>query len=724
MISADNKLEQMADLSSESEVNTIMNNQPQYVKAVGVYYKGVLQDVKKHINPLQPIFEAFTNSLEAINLRADKIDNGTINITIYSSEITKANPVFEELVIEDTGIGFTEKEFERFTTYKDNEKGFNNRGSGRIQLIHFFDEAKYISIYKTDNGFRERHFIISKKDKFINQNSITFLTSDKPVEAIQQKTILVLKGLLTPSEVLDNLTAVSLKEALTLRYMRYFCANRNKLPEIKIQYFLNTNIQEIVSISSSDIPEVDKVQTIKLHYSEISSDGRSIEKTSNKEEFNIQCFKIVKEKLDKNSIKLTSKDEIIDKNIINLDCLSTSDFIDNKRYLFLISSSYIDNLDGNVRGNIKLFTKEEFKRENNLFEKETILLDDLKSETNKVILNLYPEISKKVEEHRNEIEKLKSMFLINDETIKDLSFSLNDSEGQILEKVYTAEAKVIAQKDAKIKESIDSLDDLDPCDVNFEQELNKTVTELVKQIPLQNRASLTHYIARRKLVISLFDKILDNRLKVQAESKRNIDEKLLHNLIFKQHSDNPGSSDLWLVNEDFIYFKGTSEGKLGEILIDNVKIMKEILTPEEEKYKNSLEENRYEKRPDVLLFPNEGKCIIVEFKNPDKNVSDHLNQITNYASLIHNLSKDEYKFHTFYGYLVGERLDADDIQNKDSAFIHAFNFGYVFKPHYRIIGKFGREDGSLYTEAIQYSTLLERAEKRNEIFLKNISTNK
>jgi hypothetical protein len=313
------------------------------------------------------------------------------------------------------------------------------------------------------------------------------------------------------------------------------------------------------------------------------------------------------------------------------------------------------------------------------------------------------------------------MFLINDETIKDLSFSLNDSEGQILEKVYIAEAKVIAQKDAKIKKSIDSLDELDPCDTNFEKKLNDTVTELVKQIPLQNRASLTHYIARRKLVISLFDKILDNKLKVQADSNRNIDEKLLHNLIFKQNSINPGSSDLWLVNEDFIYFKGTSEGRLGEIAVDGIKIMKETLSAAEITYRDSLEEKRYEKRPDVLLFPSEGKCIIVEFKNPDKNVSDHLNQITNYASLIRNLSKDEFNFTTFYGYLVGEKLDPDDIQNKDSGFVNAFNFEYVFKPHYRIIGKFGREDGSLYTEAIQYSTLLKRAEKRNEIFLKNLT---
>jgi hypothetical protein len=717
-------MENIIDTDYATELDPAKNNLPRYIKAVGALYKGILQDVKRHSNHLQPIFEAFTNSLEAINLRADKPDNGSICIKIYLSVIAKDNPVFEEITIEDSGIGFNDNEFERFTTYKDNQKGFNNRGSGRIQLIHYFDEARYISTYKTEEGYRERYFIISKKDKYLNQNSITYLVNDKPVEKVEEKTILTLKGLLVSnSDTLNNLSAGKLKEALILRYMRYFCANRTKLPQIKIESYLNSKLEEVSFVTSKDIPEVDKVKSVCLYYSEISRDGKSVDKTTKKEEFNIQCFKIEKNKLDKNSIKLTSKDEIIDKNIINLDCLSSNDFIENKRYLFLVSSPYIDNLDGNVRGNIKLFTKEEFKKENNLFEDQTILLDDLKLETNKTILDLYPEISIKVEEHKKEIEKLKSMFLINDETLKDLSFNLNDSEEQILEKVYTAEAKVIAQKDAKIKESIDSLDVLNPCDADFEEKLNNTVTELVKQIPLQNRVSLTHYVARRKLVISLFGKILDSKLRVQSESSRNIDEKLLHNLIFRQHSDSPGASDLWLVNEDFIYFKGTSEGKLGDIAVDGKKIMKEdeLLSEEELKYRDSLAEKRYEKRPDVLLFPNEGKCIIVEFKNPDKNVSEHLNQITNYASLIRNLSKEEFNFTTFYGYLVGERLDADDIQNKDSAFVHAANFGYVFKPHYRILGKFGREDGSLYTEAIQYSTLLERAEKRNEIFLKNIS---
>ncbi|MGM9509520.1 ATP-binding protein [Larkinella sp. GY13] len=695
---------------------------PQYIMGFGIYYKGILQDTKRHRDYFQPIFEAFTNSLEAIDLRSDKSNNGSISIKIFLSEIDGGEPIFQQLKIEDTGIGFNKKEFHRFTTYKDNQKGFNNRGSGRIQLIHYFEECHYVSVYKTDDGFKEREFVLSKNEKFLAHNSITLLLSDKQTNKSETGTSLRLIGALKPTnKFFNNLNAKNLKDSIILHYIQYLCSRRERLPFILIEQYVNEELKDKQTISTEDVPEIDQTKIIKVQYSALSRDGKGVEKLDKNESFTVQSFKINKEKLSENSVKLTSKGEVINTHHISLDCLSSADVIDNKRYLFLVSSAYIDDLDGNVRGDIKILTKEEFKRESNIFDNGTILLEDLKEITNKSILELYPEISAKVKEHSKGIEKLKSMFLISDDTIKSLSLSLNDSEEQILEKVYVAEAKVTAQKDAKIKEKIDNLEDLDPSDKSFESEFNNTVADLVKQIPLQNRTSLTHYVARRKLVLDLFKIILNKKLKVQREGLRNIDEKLLHNLIFKQGSSDPGISDLWLVNEDFIYFKGTSEVKLGNLSVDGVKIMKEDPTEEEIKYRDSLEERRYDTRPDVLLFPSEGKCIIIEFKNPDVNVSDHLNQISNYASIIRNLSKDAYNFKVFYGYLVGEKLDPGDVQNKDSAFVEAVHFNYVFKPYYRIIGKFGRTDGALYTEAIQYSTLLDRAEKRNEIFIKNLT---
>ncbi|WP_039053962.1 hypothetical protein [Sphingobacterium sp. T2] len=329
---------------------------------------------------------------------------------------------------------------------------------------------------------------------------------------------------------------------------------------------------------------------------------------------------------------------------------------------------------------------------------------------------MYPEIEEVKQKHQEDFAKLKEMFLLDDNTAREISVSINDSETDILKKFYEAEAKKAASMDAAIKKSVDKVENLDPTEPTYQEELKKAVDELVKTIPLQNKRALTHYVARRKLVLELFQKILDSETNKLKNGGR-IDEDVLHNLIFQQSTNDPMNSDLWLVNEEYIYFKGISEGLLGQIEFEGTKILKENLTVEEEEYRKKQGGDAKLKRTDILLFPAEAKCIIIELKAPEENISDHLNQINRYASLINNLSIDTLKFNTFYGYLIGESIDPDDVIDNDSDFINAPNLGYIYRPYKRIVGKFGRKDGSLYTEIIKYSTLLERAKLRNKIFI-------
>ena len=236
-------------------------------------------------------------------------------------------------------------------------------------------------------------------------------------------------------------------------------------------------------------------------------------------------------------------------------------------------------------------------------------------------------------------------------------------------------------------------------------------------MPLQNRTALTQYVARRELVLNLFQRILRDFNSGVA----GIDEKIFHNLIFQQHSSDSYNSDLWLLNEEFIYFKGSSEALLKNVEIDGVKIFKDEFDEEEQNYIRSLGENRGWKRPDILLFPQEGKCIIVEFKSPEINLADNLLQINKYAGLIHNFSTDEAKINTFYGYLVGESINPFEVRQLDPNFQNNPKFNYLFRPNFPVLGEIsGRPDGSLYTEVIQYSVLLERAIMRNKVFIEKL----
>jgi hypothetical protein len=390
--------------------------------------------------------------------------------------------------------------------------------------------------------------------------------------------------------------------------------------------------------------------------------------------------------------------------------------------LFLLSGNIIDGADTDTRGNLYIPTEADFKKSygdpNVLFPEEIITIDEIRETTNEKIHDSYPEIVEHAKEKQIELEALRDMFLLDNETIKKAKIKPTDDEETVLEKIYRADSELVAKKDIEIKKRIDALNKLTPNSTDYQKTLNEEVKELTKIIPLQNRTSLTQYIARRKMVLELFKKTLKYELDKLKDGGR-IDEDILHNLIFQQSSNNPEESDLWLINEEFIYFKGASESLLKNIQYEGVSIFKEEreLSEEEKSYRLKQGGDANLKRTDILLFPKEGKCIIIELKAPNIDVSQHLNQINRYASLINNLSKDDFSFSTYYGYLIGENIDIDAIEDSDTDLKSAHSLNYIFRPFKRISGKFGKSDGALYTEIIKYSTLLDRATMKNKIFI-------
>lgn len=709
-----------------------------YIEATGIKYSGFFSEHSKSKIQLQPIYEAFTNSLEAIkeSLKIDssiKSNQITIDLKFNPNLFSSENNDYElnELLIEDNGIGFNDNEFKRFQNLYDNSKAYSNHGSGRVQYMQFFEKIEFESVYKDEKsstGYFKRIFTLSKSQPFLRNNSIIYHHEPEEIALGNAYTKVTFKEPLQEKDkkFYNKLTTNELKQKIISHYLDYFCENRDNLPTIYINRYENKELKEAVEITQEDIPLEDKKDEVEIEYKQLSADGKTILRTDKKEVFFIKAFKINETTLQHNDIKFTSKHEIIEGDIADkfkLEILKPDDVIDNNRYLFLISSDYIDKLDNenNIRGNINITTEEEFKKSSPLLQEEVVLLDDIQNQINNKILNMYSEILDITNKHKQDIDRLQEMFLLDKETLKTIKINVQDTDETILKKVYKADAKLIAEKDASIKEQIDKINELNPTSQDYQNELRKRTSSLVKAIPLQNRTALTHTVARRNLVLELFEKTLNSQLLIQQSIKdnkeREKDEKLLHNLIFQQSSDKTDESDLWLVNEDFIYFKGTSESNLGDIEFNGELILKEKLSSEEEEYRLKQEGDAKQKRPDILLFPSEGKCILIELKAPKVNVSDHLNQLNKYASLINNLSKDKYKFTIFYGYLVGENIDIDDIEDNDTDFISAYDFDYIFRPHKRISGKFGKQDASLYTEIIKYSTLLKRAKNRNAIFI-------
>lgn len=690
-----------------------------YIAGRDIYYPGILKDVKKSSEAFRPVFEVFINALEAIRDRPDLDTKGRVDIRIKTTP-NLVGHTFQSIQIIDNGVGFDGANFERFLTFKDNRKGPGNKGSGRMQLPHFFDEIDYVSTFRDQDKFFTRTFFVSK-DNILQKNALVFFKDFSSADSGEVSTSVELKGIAaTHQNDYALLSAEELKERLLAHFWLHFALNRNDFPDITIKRYENEQIVETQVITEADIPQIDRDETVDIHYSGRSEDRSTIVKKPEVETFSIKCFRMPKHKLAKNAIKLTSKNEIVESVKVPLASLATEDEIEGNRYLFLVGGEYIDSREGNTRGELAIPTRSNFLEKDGLFETDEVLLDDIQSGVNEKVLEVYSEIRKRLKEKESNIDALRKTYILDQSAINRAHIGINDSDERILAKVYSAESESTASKDAYIKEKIDAVKALDTTDDDYEQNLSQLVGDLVKTIPDANRLSLTHYVARRRIVLELFSTILGRELEVQKTAPRSIDERLLHNLIFQQSSKSAESSDLWLINEDFIYFRGNSEIPLNQTTIDGEPLFKANLSAEEEWFVKSLGENRLQKRPDILLFPQESKCIIIEFKDPEVNLSNHLEQINKYAGYIRNLTNDRFQFDTFYGYLIGEAFVRDEIRLADADFKDAYHFNYMFRPVKTVAGLFGRENGSLYTEIISYRSILKRAAKRNEMFLQKL----
>ena len=706
----------------------MFNDQKKFVEYKDLRWSGILKSIKKSSNVLQPLFAAFTNSMEALRLRQNKRDSfdAYINIILdFESDLLGESIDFVSMTIEDNGIGFDEENFNRLIVFKDDTKGFNNRGSGRIQMVHTFKQSKYESVYKEENAIKKRSFVLSKLERFINNNTIIYNTQE-PAEANEGediKTTLRMSETWLPKDAkeLVKLGCDDIKKALISHYLLALCNLKSTLPSINIVYQIGGVEKDRERIVADDIPNPSFNDIhISVSLCRMCDDMKSIEKAGEETiDINVMPYKINAEALAVSEIKITSKGEISETTKVKITCVDPNAVLDDSRYLFLLSSDYFDNLDGDERGNIEILDKTEFKKRAKAqgYIEEQIVLNDIQDEVNKKAGELYSEISEQKELHQQRIEELKNTYMLSEEALVDAD--INDSVEDILSKAYVYDAKLIAKQDAEYQEKKKQIEQLDTTSETYKDDLEKMVTELTKTIPLQCKESLSRYVTHRSLVLELFDKLIKRETQIQNESDRKIDEKLIHNLLFTQHSKNAEMSDIWMLNEDYLYYRGYSEHKLSEIKIDEKPLFKTEIDEEEERYLNSLGEHRLSKRPDILFFPSEHKCVIIELKSLDANLSNYLTQINKYASFIRSYTTDDFYIDTFYGYLIGEAMEPRDVRAADNDFKYDPKFNFCYRSSKSIAclwDESGGHDGSLYTEALSFSVMLKRALKRNESF--------
>ncbi len=183
---------------------------------------------------------------------------------------------------------------------------------------------------------------------------------------------------------------------------------------------------------------------------------------------------------------------------------------------------------------------------------------------------------------------------------------------------------------------------------------------------------------------------------------------MVHDLIFKRRSKNSNPlNDLWILSEDYVHFEGCSEMALNKITDSSgVNLLHNISDEELEKFGVKTD-----RRPDIFLFASEEKCVLIELKEPKVDLSDYLNQMTKYCSVIANYSNKRIK--NFYCYLIGENINPNDL---DGEYKETF-LGDWSRPHIPIVSFEGRKDiASAKIEIVKLSSIYQRAYNRNHSF--------
>jgi hypothetical protein len=299
----------------------------------------------------------------------------------------------------------------------------------------------------------------------------------------------------------------------------------------------------------------------------------------------------------------------------------------------------------------------------------------------------------------------------------NIKIQYTDTEENIARRVLKRLQEDIVGDTSKFFKVKEELLKLDPRTDDFRAKLNELSWKYTSTIKKMDMTNLSQLVVRRSAMIEVLrhavSKLLD--CQQQVDGKRNEHERIIHNVFFPtgKNSTDTKDHDIWLLNEEYQYYEHIASDKPlntlkwldGETLFDpDIDESLEALFAENNGMHGA-------KRPDIALFNQEGAAIIIEFKAPDVEIQDHINDLVQYARLL--AAKSNGRIKKFYGYLIGTKLNHSRMPTGWTRFASTkgyFHTGALEDP------ETGSRYGELYSELLFYSQFIDRAELRLGIY--------
>ena len=651
--------------------------------------KGKINEKKlAYSNTLLPLFEVIVNSIHAIE-EDNSEQPGIIDIHIIRSNQQELSfsqienlPDITDFEIKDNGVGFNSKNYESFnyahSTYKFAKGG---KGIGRFTWLRAFKKTEIESCFKEKDQFYLRKFNFEPTVSGIEKHDIS------PIDAPQERyTIVKLK---------------SLKEDY-----RKWCNSKSEDIALKIiehcfVYFLDDKCPRIVL---HDMETTIVVNDYFKKFTKGKVKSKRLDVRNNT--FKLSIVKLYSNRVD-NKIHYcaNSREVIVDK--ISIDIPEIDDFlIDIEHNKFSISvyveSTFLDENVNDERTAIS-FSKGEILYPNQITQEElrqsitSLLYDEFAGQ----IEQLAEKRVAKVEEFVSQHPRYKQLLKYKPNELKRIPSTLSEDKLEIelfkIQQSLELEVKKEATSALRFIENNDDKED-------FENKFQELYTKIIEV----GNSKLSEYVIHRKLVLSLFEKLLNSKAT----------EKAVHNLIFPLHtlSDEIGFEEhnLWMIDEKLSYHKYLASDK---------KFKK--ITPLDSESND---------RPDIIIFnkpfvfSNDSKpyesIVLIEFKRPMRDdYSDEENpiqQINRYAREIMQgtvKDKNDREFDLrentpIYAYIIC------DLTKKLKAY--ATDSGYTLLPSGDGYFAFNK-NYNMYVEIISFDKLLNDSKERNRVLFEKLN---
>lgn len=667
-----------------------------------------------------PIYESVVNSIISLNKENNVEKKIEVIIerqkqqeqTLWKGFDNNIYPI-DSVTIIDNGEGFTDENFESFSKpFSKINRKYGCKGIGRFTILAMFTEIEVTSFYRRGKDLYKRHFIFDATNEITNQSNEKI----EDVKQLQTKVILhkcynlqlkestcksieeIAKGIMEHCFIYylsDALPQINVTEKIA-----------GKLKSISVQSFFNVEAKErerIIKVGNYDfklyIIKSDQVTTRKYNYVSLCANSR-----------------VVGNKRDLSKTDSLYAYPISEGNVSKyLDVYVVSSFLDehvnNQRTGFKIPESHEETLT--------FFTNSTIE--------ESITMDDILRAVANELSSMYESYAK--ETKKRNIEQTKQY--IKEKAPQYTSFLYRKDILESMPPNLTEEKKeeylhgVAYKENRKIDEKIERFVELK----QVNEDSIKEIIDSIKKKTAYNSDALADYVLRRKAILRLFKKMLD-----QKENGKYEPESMIHNLIFPMGLTNLQLQyqyhNLWLLDDRFSTFRFIASDK--------------AIT--------SYSQIKSSHEPDLIFINNEKNLmgnpisygnrdsgeiemmVIFEFKRPgdtayQKNKGDNRWEFSvlvekyfddflfgkeknkkNYRGNIVKITNDTPKF----GYVVMDEMP-------DSLIAYNKSKGWKLTPYHSYYKL--NPDENLHIEAITYQNLLRNAEARNNPFFDNLFGN-